>query len=178
MFLTAFVLTVAGQARAQGISDSLRLRTELALDTTSADVRAVMALERTLWQAWRNGDSATIARLSDPAYQSIAEGSLGGLSEVLRDVRATHLVSYTLGPMAPLRVTRDVIVLNYRGYMQAKYVAGEREIDVSRPVAESSIWVRRAGEWRNVMLHETTIAPVRLPHAASAPHPSARQGAP
>jgi hypothetical protein len=129
------------------------------------DAAAVIRLERRLWEAWRRGDGATVRALSDPHYVNVTEESVDGLSGILADLPHFHLDSYRLGPMAPLRVGRDAILLNYRAEIIGHYDGRAGPIDLSRPVSESSLWVRRAGAWRNLMLHETTVAPVRFPHA-------------
>lgn len=129
-----------------------------------AEMTQVAALEKRIWDAWKRRDKATIVALTDPSYVNVDENGVAGLADVLGSFAEFHLDDYQLGPMFALRIGPDAIVLNYNAKIHGHVRTGH--VDVSRPVSESSLWVRRAGKWRNLMLHETTLAPIRFPLAS------------
>lgn len=128
------------------------------------DFAEVAAMEMQLWEAWRVHDRATIVALSDPDYVNVEEESIATLPEILAEFDNVTVDSYALGAFAPLRVSADVIVLNYRAEIRGHYDGPHGRADLSRPVSESSLWVRREGRWRNLMLRETSVAAARYPH--------------
>lgn len=128
----------------------------------------VAVLERTLWAAWQRNDRTTITRLSDSSYLSVNEASISGLAGIFDD--RFHLDSYSLGPFFSFRPDANTIILVYRANMTAHYDGPRGRIDLSRPVSECSVWIeRKPHQWRNAMLHETTVASVRFPNAAPDP---------
>jgi hypothetical protein len=131
----------------------------------NGDLSEVMKLEARMWRAWAARDRATIIKLSDPSYINVDETSVATLTDVLSSFGQFHLDDYQLGPMCPSRLNADAIVLNYNARIHGRVDTKSGPVDVSRPVTETSIWVRRAGDWRNLMLHEVTLAPVRFPFA-------------
>jgi hypothetical protein len=56
--------------------------------------------------------------------------------------------------MQVLDVAPGVIALSYRAFMKGIY----RNKPVRLNVAECSVWVKREGGWRNVLLHEIETA--------------------
>lgn len=111
--------------------------------------------ERELWEAWKRQDLSTIERLTAPDYYTVSEHGpeqAVGIDEIRADFARYHLREYRLGQVAARQLSPDVIALIYNAYVSATF-DGE---DISREVAEASIWVRREGKWLNVLLHEIT----------------------
>jgi Domain of unknown function (DUF4440) len=121
--------------------------------TEDPEIREVLALEKRLWEGWRHHDLSAIRSRTAPDYLSVSETGYSSWPEIEKGFTDYKLESYSLGPMRALRVSRDVIVLSYPSEIHGSY-AGE---DVSRRVAESTIWTRRNGRWMNVYLHEITV---------------------
>jgi hypothetical protein len=119
------------------------------------DLAQVVRLERSLWNAWKALDENTIVRLSAADYYSISEegpGKAVGLAEIKQDLRVAHIKDFRLGEMAARRLGPDTIFVGYNAHIFGS-ASGK---DISRGVAEGSIWVRRDGHWLNVVLHEVT----------------------
>ena len=127
---------------------------------TSAAVDAtiktdLLASERALWEAWKQHDWGTVAKLSTSDYYSISEeGPLKavGLEDLKAQFPDTKIKDYRLGKMVVRRVSSDCVVLVYNAHIFGTY-SGK---DLSRGVAEASVWVRRGGHWQNALLHEIT----------------------
>jgi uncharacterized protein DUF4440 len=117
------------------------------------EVRDVLALEKFLWEGWRRHDLAAIRSRTATDYLSVSETGYSSWPEIEKGFDEYRLESYSLGPMRALRVSPDVIVISYPAEIHGSW-AGK---DVSRHVAESTIWVRRDGRWMNVYLHEITV---------------------
>jgi len=119
------------------------------------DLAKVVTLEKALWNAWKTLDQNTIIRLSATDYYSINEegpDKAVGLAEIKQDLRVAHITDFKLGPMAARRLGPDTIFVGYNAHIFGS-ASGK---DISRGVAEGSIWVRRDGRWLNVVLHEVT----------------------
>ncbi|HEY4640136.1 MAG TPA: nuclear transport factor 2 family protein [Thermoanaerobaculia bacterium] len=112
----------------------------------------VLRGERQLWDAWKHRDRATFEKLTAPDYACVSEDGVLGLEQIRTMFATAHLSDYRLGKMVARRISADSIVVVYNAHM-----VGEADgKDVSRGVSEASVWARRGGEWRNVLLHEVT----------------------
>jgi ketosteroid isomerase-like protein len=131
--------------------------TEQMVESGAADVEQVIAAERALWEAWRQRDLQTIERLTAEDYYTVDEdGPAGawGLSDIRDNFDRFALEQYRLGDIEARIISPDVIVLVYNAYISGRY-DGE---DISRGVAEASVWTKRDGRWLNVLLHEVSRA--------------------
>jgi hypothetical protein len=130
----------------------------LALATCTRDDNSeqmVIAGERQLWDAWKHRDRATFEKLTAADYYCISEDGpdqAEGLAQIRNMFDTAHLRDYRLGKIVARRISPDSIVVVYNAHMFGD-VNGK---DVSRGVSEASVWARRGGEWRNVLLHEAT----------------------
>lgn len=122
--------------------------------TASSEVREVLALEKGLWEGWHRHDLAAIRSRTASDYLSVSETGYSSWPDIEKGFGDYKLDSYSLGPMRALRVSSGVIVLSYSAEIHGSW-AGK---DVSRRVAESTIWTRRQGRWMNVYLHEITVS--------------------
>ena len=130
--------------------------------TADSEIREVLALEKGLWEGWHRHDLAAIRSRTASDYLSVSETGDSSWTEIEKGFGDYKLDSYSLGPMRALRVSRGVIVLSYSAEIRGSW-AGK---DVSRHVAESTIWTRRQGRWMNVYLHEITVS---TPPSSSGP---------
>ena len=125
------------------------------LDASDRDVTEVTTLEKGLWEAWHNHDLDSILHQTASDYVCVTEDKDITLSEIVRDFERFRLVHYSLGTMTVRRLTGDSVVVTYRAEMEVT-VEGK---NVTRQLAEASVWVRRKGQWHNALLHEVTVSP-------------------
>jgi len=121
-----------------------------------AETAEVLRLERAMWEAWKRRDLDTIRRLTAPDYRTVSEAGpekAGGFDDVIRSFPKFHIRDYHLGEMVPQVVAPGVVVVMYGARIEGTY--GDE--DISREVAEASVWVRRDGRFLNVTLHEITL---------------------
>ena len=123
----------------------------------SADVRRILDLEHQTWDAWKRHDLPALEHLTAPDYYSVSEDGPDHAIDLawIRDkFPHAHLRDYRLGKIAARVLTRDSVVLVYNAHL----FGDDDGKDFSRGVSETSVWVRRNGAWRNVLLHEVTRA--------------------
>ena len=118
-----------------------------------SEVEKLIGLEQQLWEGRKRHDLPAIKKLTAPEYVSVSESGTttwAGLEMTFPDYR---LDDYGIGPIHVQRASTDVVILSYQAEIRGA-VSGK---SVSRRIAESSVWIRRAGNWLNVYLHEITI---------------------
>jgi ketosteroid isomerase-like protein len=117
------------------------------------EINQIVKLERDMWEAWRKHDLPALRALTSSDYVTVNEFGRSTWAEVEGSFGDASLESYTLGDIDPIRVSRDVILLSYPAEIHGTY----KGADISRKVAECSVWRREQGRWRNVFLHEVTV---------------------
>ena len=124
-------------------------------DTIEAEV---VELERQYWQALRDGDEETPARLSDdPCIVSGAQG-IASLDEYavanMQKQLTWKLRSFEIDPNMIVRVIgENVALLAYKVHQELAVDSRRLTFDA----LDTSTWVRRNGRWRCV-LHTEAIA--------------------
>jgi ketosteroid isomerase-like protein len=119
--------------------------------------RELIALEQKYWNAIRDRDSATATSLSsDPCVvigaQGVGELDKPTLARMLEGA-SYQLKEFALDNVQVRRVTDDVAVVAYK-VKEDLVVDGK---DLSLEAFDSSVWVRRNGEWACVV-HTESIA--------------------
>ena len=117
------------------------------------ELTQITQLERDMWEAWRKHDLDALRALTSPDYVTVNEFGRSTWAEVEAGFGDATLNGFTLGEMNTVRVSRDVILLSYPAEIQGTF----KGADISRKVAECSVWRREKGRWRNVFLHEITV---------------------
>jgi hypothetical protein len=116
----------------------------------------LMALEKERWEYLKARDRAGMRRvLAGDAVLILADGRRYATSELLSYMPDYRLDCYDIDPDCTLRsVSADVASLVYRVTSR-----GAERGDRARTarIMASSLYVRRAGEWRNVLYQETSI---------------------
>lgn len=146
----AAVLGLAGPvladttARAQDQADNVALREEL------------MALERQSWEYMRTRDRAALRRLlPDDLLQIYSDGSRYYKSAFLDYLTNYRLDSYEIESTYAVRViSPDVAALIYRVTSRGTPRFDRQKTDKIRA---TSIYVRRDGQWTNVLYQETPL---------------------
>ena len=117
------------------------------------ELNQIVKLERDMWEAWHKHDLAALEALTSPDYVTVNEFGRSTWAEVKAGFDDATLNGFTLGEMNTVRVSRDVIVVSYPAEIRGTY----KGADISRKVAECSVWRREKGRWRNLFLHEITV---------------------
>jgi hypothetical protein len=118
-----------------------------------AEASHIIELERAMWDAWHTRDLATLRALTSQDYVTVNEFGQSTWPEVEAAFGDVVLSGFSLGEIRALRVSKDVIVVSYPAEIHGTY----KGTDMSRRVAECSVWRQEKGHWRNVFLHEITV---------------------
>lgn len=119
--------------------------------------RELMALEKKYWNAIQQQDSSTAASLSsDPCVvvgaQGVGELDKATLAKMIKTANY-RLKDFSLDDVHVQQVTEDVAVVAYK-VKEDLVVEGK---DLNLDAFDSSVWVRRGGQWVCVV-HTESIA--------------------
>ena len=113
--------------------------------TLSAADESVLALEKSVWDAEKNGDATRVAKRLAPDFVQIETSGIIDRTAALKQVAGMRLESYTLSNVKVLRPsTSDVAIVTFEFVQKSP---GEPE---SRGYAAST-WVNRSGVWLNAL---------------------------
>jgi hypothetical protein len=120
----------------------------------------LVELENRFWQSLVDEDADTaLALLAEPALMVSPHGAIKFDHAKYRQMaRKGSMVvkSFAFSDMDVVLANEDTAVLTYR-VRQALSQRGKSE-EIRQDMADSSVWVRKDGEWRCVMHTETPVA--------------------
>lgn len=120
---------------------------------TGPKLQEIVALETAVWEALRNGDPSADERLLAPDFLGVYPTGLAGLSDHAGQLDdGPTVVEFSIDSPVLKVLTDDDVVLVY----EARY---RRPDGPAECMYVSSIWCRRAGEWRNVFSQDTPPGP-------------------
>ena len=114
------------------------------------DIAGVKKLEIELWEAWHHLDVEKWNQLTAPDYVWSDGKQMRGYDAVRKQFSMGKLEEYKTTNMQAVRVSPDVIVLSYRALLKGVY----NKKSFQSNVAECSVWAKRNGKWRSIMLQE------------------------
>jgi hypothetical protein len=133
-------------------------------DAASRDA-AVMTLEKSMWEMWKQKDAQSFgALLAEDFHDIYLSGEPAGKEELMRGFADSDLLDYSLGPMHVAGVSEEVRLLVYRAHVHGRVSDKEVEYDVD----VTSAWAKRNGSWKSVFYRETLV-PKTLPWSNLAP---------
>lgn len=120
--------------------------------------RTLIAMERKFWQSMVDEDTDTaLAMLSEPSLMVSAHGAMQFSHDQYRQM-AEHgnmvIKSFEFSDMQVMHPSEDTAVLTYRVRQEVAH-RGDGAKPVTLEMADSTVWVRKGGEWRCVMHTET-----------------------
>jgi hypothetical protein len=140
------LLAAAGPSLAEESAADAKLRAELT------------ALEKGSWEASLKDDKQFFMTYLAPESKFfLADGSVIGRDQVIKNLDDFHLTKYTMGKTSLLRVNEDAAMIMYT----ASYEGVHKGKQESYPEVESSsLYVRRGGKWLEIFYQETVkVAP-------------------
>ena len=123
---------------------------------SSADEILLRELEAKSWVAWKSHDAAFFEQFLSADHVEIHAYGITGKAAVVEGVRSPACVvrSYSLGPLSLVPVATDTVLVTYRAEQNTSCGAAR----VPSPVWATSLYVKRAGRWVNVLYQHTPIA--------------------
>jgi hypothetical protein len=115
----------------------------------SSDESRVEELERQSWVSWQKRDGAFFQRFLSDDHVEVHATGLAGKQAVVATVSSPGCVvnSYRVGDFKVTHINADTILLNYNAAQDT--VCFKKK--VPSPAWVSSLYVRRNGEWLNIL---------------------------
>jgi hypothetical protein len=122
---------------------------------SAADDALIRELESKSWVAWKTRDAAFFEQFLTDDHVEVHGYGITGKAAVVAGVRSPSCVvqSYSLGPFTLTKVSADSVLVTYRA-QQETVCGGAR---VPSPVWATSLYVKRAGRWVNVLYQQTPV---------------------
>jgi hypothetical protein len=120
---------------------------------SASDEAAIRDLEARSWVAWKAHDGAFFEQFLSDDHVEVHGYGVVGKAAVVEGVRSAGCVveSYSLGPLSVTTVAPDSILITYRAEQNTRCGSAK----VPSPVWATSLYVRRAGKWLNVLYQHT-----------------------
>ncbi|UXY13813.1 nuclear transport factor 2 family protein [Chitiniphilus purpureus] len=122
--------------------------------------RELVDLENRFWQALVDDDTDTaISMLAEPSILVSSHGAMTFDRDAFRQMaeQAPMVVrSFELSEIQVARPSEDTAVVTYR-VKQSVAKRGQSD-EVTEDMADSSVWVRKSGNWQCVMHTETALS--------------------
>lgn len=122
--------------------------------------RTLIALEKKFWQSMVDEDTETaLSLLNEPSTMVSSHGAMQFDHAQYREMAekgSMVIKSFKFSDMQVTYPNDDTAVLTYR-VTQAMAQRGESK-EVEQEMADSSVWMRKDGEWLCVMHTETEVA--------------------
>lgn len=116
----------------------------------------LIAIERELWEAWKNRNTAPFERHLSSDSIGVGMSGVDNRAAILRDMGGTacDVRSYSLDNFAVVMLNPNTALLTYKGTQDA--TCGGQVIP--REVWASTVFVRRSGRWQAAFHQETPAA--------------------
>ena len=123
-----------------------------AANAAAEDV-AILDLEAKSWVAWKAQDATFFEQFLSEDHVEVHGYGVAGKNDVVGAIRSGGCVvaSYSLGPLKLVRASADSVLVTYRAEQSTKCGSAV----VPSPVWATSLYVKRAGKWLNVLYQQT-----------------------
>jgi len=120
---------------------------------STADVELIRELEAKSWVAWKAQDAAFFERFLSEDHVEVHGYGITGRPAVVGGIRSGICVvqSYSLGTMSTAVVAPDAVLVTYRAEQDTR--CGNSK--APSPVWATSLYVKRSGQWLNVLYQQT-----------------------
>ncbi|MGM9485326.1 nuclear transport factor 2 family protein [Roseateles sp. NT4] len=131
----------------------------------------LIALEKKFWQSMVDEDTDTaLGMLAEPSLMVSSHGAMQFSHEQYREMAekgSMVLKSFELSDMQVMHPNEDTAVLTYRVKQEMAPRDGDAK-PLAQEMADSSVWMRKDGEWQCVMHTETELEAKKKPVAKKA----------
>jgi len=119
----------------------------------AATLELLTKMEKNSWEASLRGDKEFFRNYLVPeAKWFLADGSVIGREEVLRNFDDFQLKKYSMGKVTMLKVNEDAIMIMYSVSYEGVH---KKQKETFADIESSSLYVRRDGTWREIFYQET-----------------------
>jgi hypothetical protein len=121
-----------------------------------SDETSIRELETMSWVAWKSHDAPFFERFLSDDHVEVHPYGIVGKAAVVDGVRSPACVveSYSLGAFSMTAVSQDTVLVTYRAEQNTQCGG----LAVPSPAWATSLYVRRAGRWLNILFQQTPVA--------------------
>lgn len=116
--------------------------------------RALIAKEKALWEAVKQGDAKSFRKSFSADYTAVAEDGTHGIDTEVEQIADVKMQSYALSDIKVTLPAGNTAVLAYKVTVQSAF----KGQDISGDYYCLSVWVNRAGRWVAVAHSEVKAA--------------------
>jgi len=131
-----------------------RSKPAAASSESASPEQAVMQLERKTWELAKSKNKTAAASLMADDFVDVGESGVVTRSKVLDTFGQATINSFALDQLQAVALAPTVVVVTYK----ATATGSAQGRPLPSPVFVSSVWVKRNGQWLNVLYHDTTAA--------------------
>jgi hypothetical protein len=120
---------------------------------SATDDASIRDLEFKSWVAWKAQDAAFFEQFLSDDHVEVHGYGVANKAAVVGAIRSAGCIvgSYSLGPLTLVHTSPDSVLVTYRAEQSTKCGSAA----VPSPVWATSLYVKRAGRWFNVLYQQT-----------------------
>jgi hypothetical protein len=122
----------------------------------SATHEKLIAKEKEIWDAYKQKDAKALEQLLAEDYYAIedADGEIMSKREAIQSVRSLEIKNYEMKDVTVIPINDGSAIVRYQVKMEGTVF---KHALIPQWSMVSSVWVKRAGKWQNLMYQETKI---------------------
>ena len=149
------VLLIAALATAAlgQMDDMHHAKPKAKMSANEATEQKLVEMEKSLWEAWKNHDSAPFQKMLSSDSVNITPSGVAGTEQAVKDAASPDckVNSYSVEDPKAIWVDKDAVLLTYKATQDAD-CGGQKP---PATVWASSLWVKKGTEWKAAFHQET-----------------------
>jgi hypothetical protein len=148
LLIAALATAAVGQ-----MDDMHHAKPKAKMSANAATEQKLVDMEKSLWEAWKNHDSAPFQKLLSSDSVNVNPMGVTGTEQAVKDIGGSDckVNSYSVDDPKATWVDKDAVLLTYKANQDA--VCGGQK--VPETVWASSLWVKKGNEWKAAFHQET-----------------------
>jgi hypothetical protein len=148
LLIAALATAAVGQ-----MDDMHHAKPKAKMSANAATEQKLVDMEKSLWEAWKNHDSAPFQRLLAAESVNVSPMGVNGTEQAVKDAGSADckVNSYSLEDPKATWIDKDAVLLTYKSTQDA--VCGGQK--VPETVWSSSLWVKKGNEWKAAFHQES-----------------------
>jgi len=124
---------------------------------TGALEALLMAKEKELWEGWKNKNTAPFEKLVSADALLVGEQGIETKAQLVKDIAGNpcEIKSYSFDEIKLTMISRDAALLTFKAAQDYTCMGHAGPT----PVYASSVYVKRKGQWLNILHQETAATP-------------------
>jgi hypothetical protein len=148
LLIAALATAAVGQ-----MDDMHHAKPKAKMSANAATEQKLVDMEKSLWEAWKNHDSAPFQKMLSADSVNVNPMGVSGTEQAVKDAAASDckVNSYSVEDPKATWVDKDAVLLTYKATQDA--VCSSQKIPDT--VWCSSLWVKKGNEWKAAFHQET-----------------------